>query len=172
MRRARPTDESPRDGSAVRSRSARRASYEDVRRVLWARLGLLAVSALVAITTGLVTRVRWGTEPTADLAALLVHVGVVAVGVGGMLGVIPLPRSRRSGLGLALMGTSMLVLFAAPAWNLGPLATAGFLAAFVPGLWLVAGPGGNGQRLATRSPSEMPTLPGNGGPPAPTAPAA
>ena len=94
-------------------------------RALWERLGLLAVSAVVAVAAGLVTRVRWGTEPTADLAALLLHVGVLAVGVGGMLGVVALPRGRRSGLGLALMATSMLVLFAAPAWHLGPLATTG-----------------------------------------------
>jgi hypothetical protein len=87
-----------------------------------------------------------------------------------MLGVVPLPRGRRSGLGLALMATSMLVLFAAPAWNLGPLATTGFLAAFVPGIWLVAGPSDIGRsRAAHRSP-EMPAL-GNG-PPAPTEPAA
>ncbi|MDA8284845.1 MAG: hypothetical protein M0Z42_16495 [Actinomycetota bacterium] len=171
MRRARPTDQPSGAGRRYPHASPRRASHEDGRRVLWARLGLLAFSALVAIAAGLVTRVRWDTEPTADLAALLVHLGVVAVGVGGMLGVIPLPRGRRSGLGLALMATSMLVLFAAPASSLGPLATAGFLAAFVPGLWLVAGPGGNGQRLATRSPSEMPTLSGND-PPAPTGPAA
>jgi len=98
--------------------------------------------------------------------------GVLAVGVGGMLGVVSLPRGRRSGLGLALMATSMLVLFAAPAWHLGPLATTGFLAAFLPGLWLVAGPSDIGRRPATRSPSEMlPALPGNG-PPAPTEPAA
>ena len=72
---------------------------------------------------------------------------------------------------LGLMETSMLVLFAAPAWNLGPLATIGFLATFVPGLWLVAGPSDNGRRQATRSLSEMPAVPGNG-PPAPTEPAA
>ena len=140
-------------------------------RALWERLGLLAVSAVVAVAAGLVTRVRWGTEPTADLAALLLHVGVLAVGVGGMLGVVALPRGRRSGLGLALMATSMLVLFAEPAWHLGPLATTGFLAAFVPGLWLVAGPSDIGRRPAAHTSPEMPALPGNG-PPAPTEPAA
>jgi len=171
MHQARPTDEPTEDGAAGRPRSARGAPYENVRRVLWARLGLLAFSALLAIAAGLVTGVRWGTEPTADLAALFVHVGVLAIGVGGMFGVVPLPRGRRSGLGLALMATSMLILYAAPAWNLGPLATAGFLAMFVPGLWLVAGPGDNGQTRGRRSPSEMPALPGNG-PSAPTGPVA
>ena len=67
------------------------------------------------------------------------------------------------------MATSMLVLFAAPAWNLGPLATTGFLAAFVPGLWLVAGSSDGRRRRATRSPSEMPVLPGSG-PPTPAGP--
>ncbi|MHB1716040.1 MAG: hypothetical protein ACYCV5_01645, partial [Acidimicrobiales bacterium] len=119
---------------------------------------------------GLVTRVRWGTEPTAEPVALLLHVGVLAIGVGAMLGVVPLPRGRRSGLGLALMATSMLVLFAAPAWNLGPLATTGFPAAFVPGIWLVAGPSDIGRRRAADTSPEMPAL-GNG-PPAPTEPAA
>ena len=65
----------------------------------------------------------------------------------------------------------MLVLFAAPAWNLGLLVSIGFLATFVAGLWLVAGSSDNGRRQATRSLPEMPAVPGNG-PPAPTEPAA
>lgn len=112
-------------------------------RVRCARLGLLAASVVVATAAGVVTGVRWEAEPAADLAALVVHVGVLSVGVAGMLGALPLPRGRRSGLGLALMAISMLVLFAEPAWNLGPLATSGFLVTFMPGIWLVAGPAGS-----------------------------
>lgn len=165
MHQARPTDGHSGEGAPSSPRLSKGARSWNGGRSLWARLGLFAVSAAVAIAAGLVTRVRWGTEPTAELVALLLHVGVLAIGVGGMLGVVPLPRGRRSGLGLALMATSMLVLFSAPAWNLGPLATTGFLAAFVPGIWLVAAP--SGRRRSTRSPSEMPALPGND-PPAPT----
>lgn len=106
----------------------------------WARLRLLGLSALIAAAAGLVTGVGWWAEPTADLAALLVHVGVLAVGIAGLLDAASLPRGRRSGLGLTLMATSMLVLYGAPGWHLGPLATWGFLASFLPGIWLVAGP--------------------------------
>ncbi len=170
MHQARPTDGHSGDRAPSSPRLSRDARSWNGGRSLWARLGLLVLSAVVAIAAGLVTRVRWGTEPTAEPVALLLHVGVLAIGVGAMLGVVPLPRGRRSGLGLALMATSMLVLFAAPAWNLGPLATTGFLAAFVPGIWLVAGPSDIGRsRAAHRSP-EMPAL-GNG-PHAPTEPAA
>lgn len=102
---------------------------------------------MVATGAGFVaTRPSWNTLPTTDLTALLAHVGVLIIGVGGMLGILPLPRGRRSGLGLALMATSMLVLFASPAWNQGLLGAAGFLAAFGPGLWLVARPGRGGAK--------------------------
>ena len=171
MHQARPTDGLSGDGEPGSPGLPKGVPSGIVGRAVLTRLGLFALSAVVAIAAGLATRVRWGTEPTAELVALFLHVGVLAIGVGGMLGVVPLPRGRRSGLGLALMATSMLVLFAAPAWNLGPLATTGFLAAFVPGLWLVAGPSGNGRRRATRSPSEIPVIPGNGSP-APAGPAA
>ena len=169
MHRARPTDGLSGDRGARAAKAPQGRAQWDRRTRVLTRLGLFALSAVVAVAAGLVTRVRWGTEPTAELVALLLHVGVLAIGVGGMLGVVPLPRGRRSGLGLALMATSMLVLFAAPAWNLGPLGTTGFLAAFVPGLWLVAGPSDGRRRRTTRS--EMPALPRNG-PSAPAGPAA
>ena len=115
MHQARPTDGLSGDGEPGSPRLPGGAPSGIVGRAVLTRLGLFALSAVVAIAAGLVTRVRWGTEPTAELVALLLHVGVLAIGVGGMLGVVPLPRGRRSGLGLALMATSMLVLFAAPA---------------------------------------------------------
>lgn len=109
-----------------------------------ARIGL-TIAAIVATGAGFVaTRASWNTPPTADLTALLAHVGVLIIGMAGMLGILPLPRGRRSGLGLALMAISMLMLFASPAWNQGLLGAAGFLATFGPGLWLVAGPGRGG----------------------------
>ncbi|MDA8185891.1 MAG: hypothetical protein M0005_11630 [Actinomycetota bacterium] len=171
MHQARPTDGLSGDGELGSPGLPKSAPSGIVGRAVLTRLGLFALSAVVAVAAGLATRFRWGTEPTAELVALLLHIGVLAIGVGGMLGVVPLPRGRRSGLGLALMATSMLVLFAAPAWNLGPLGTTGFLGAFVPGLWLVAGPSDGRRRRATPSPSEMPVLPGSG-PPAPAGPAA
>lgn len=75
------------------------------------------------------------------LVAMLAHVGVLVTGVGGILGVVPLPRGRRSGIGLVLMAASMLVLFATPTWIPEAFGAAGFVATFMPGLWLVAGPG-------------------------------
>ena len=41
------------------------------------------------------------------------HVGVLVIGLGGVLGWVRLPRGRRSGAGLGLMAVSMFVLAAA-----------------------------------------------------------
>lgn len=72
--------------------------------------------------------------------ALWLHVGVLAVGLGGLLGWVRLPRGRRSGAGLSLMAVSMFVLAAAQRWTLGGWATAAMAGAFLAGLALVVGP--------------------------------
>lgn len=77
----------------------------------------------------------------AGVVAAWLHVGVLVVGVGGMLGLVHLPRGRRSGAGLGLMAVSMFVLAAAQRWALGGWATAVMAVAFVAGLALVVGPG-------------------------------
>ena len=74
-----------------------------------------------------------------ELAGLVTHMIVLAIGIGGVAGVVPLAQGRRSGTGLLLMAASMVVLVVAPRWQLGGWAaayTAGFLAA----LWLLLVP--------------------------------
>ena len=68
------------------------------------------------------------------------HVGVLVIGLGGVLGWVRLPRGRRSGAGLGLMAVSMFVLAAAQRWALGGWTTAVMAAAFLAGLALVVGP--------------------------------
>ena len=49
----------------------------------------------------------------AAAAAEWLHVGVLVIGLGGLLGWVRPPRGRRSGAGLGLMALSMFVLAAA-----------------------------------------------------------
>lgn len=49
-----------------------------------------------------------------ELAGLLTHLAVFVVGLGGSVGILPLARGRRSGLGLILMALSMTVLVLQP----------------------------------------------------------
>ena len=80
------------------------------------------------------------TSAQAAAAAGWLHVGVPAVGFGGVLGWVRLPRGGHSGGGLVLMAVSMLVLAAAGRWVLGWWATAVMAASFLAGLVLVVGP--------------------------------
>lgn len=76
-----------------------------------------------------------------ELAGLLTHLVVLAIGVGGIVGLVPLSRGRRSGLGLVLMALAMAVLVVPPLWRLGePTATAGYVLVFAIALWLLIGP--------------------------------
>lgn len=75
-----------------------------------------------------------------ELAGLLTHVAVLVVGVGGSMGVVPLARGRRSGLGLVLMALAMTVLILEPRWQLGSWAAGTYVAGFAVALWLLIGP--------------------------------
>lgn len=65
---------------------------------------------------------------------LVSHLVVLIVGIGGVAGVVPLPRGRRSGLGLCLMAVAMALLVLAPGWRLGWWGSAGYLALSAAGL--------------------------------------
>lgn len=71
---------------------------------------------------------------------LLTHAGVLVIGIGGILRLIPLSRGRRSGIGLTVMALVMALLMEPPSWlpswTTATLYTAGFGGAF----WLVIGP--------------------------------
>lgn len=75
-----------------------------------------------------------------ELAGLLTHAVVFAVGLGAISGLVPLARGRRSGLGLVLMAASMLLLIIGPGWNLGLAASVGHAVLFFAALWLLIGP--------------------------------
>lgn len=75
------------------------------------------------------------------LAALLTHLTVLGIGVGGITRLVPLPRSRRSGLGLVLMALAMAALMI-PARSMAARAADGaaHVALFGVALWLLVGP--------------------------------
>ncbi len=75
-----------------------------------------------------------------ELAGLLTHLVVLAIGVGGLVGLVPLARGLRSGLGLVLMALAMAVLVAPPIWRFGEPAALGYVVAFAVALWLLIGP--------------------------------
>lgn len=75
-----------------------------------------------------------------ELVGIVTHLFVLAVGVGGMANWVPLPRGRRSGLGLVLMALSMFLLMFAPRWQLDFLAAAGHAGLFFLALWLLLAP--------------------------------
>jgi hypothetical protein len=77
---------------------------------------------------------------TFELAGLLTHLVVLAVGVGGSVGVLPLARRRRSGLGLILMALSMTILILQPRWGLDEWAAVVYVLGFMVALWLLIGP--------------------------------
>ena len=74
------------------------------------------------------------------LAGVLTHLVVLVIGVGRLVGLVPLARRRRSGLGLVLMALAMAVLVAPPLGRLGELAAVGYVVAFAVALWLLIGP--------------------------------
>jgi hypothetical protein len=75
-----------------------------------------------------------------ELAGLLTHLIVFVIGIGALVGVVPLARGRRAGLGLVLMALSMTVLVLEPRWHLGILAAAAYVTGFTIALWLLLGP--------------------------------
>lgn len=76
-----------------------------------------------------------------ELAGLLTHAVVLALGVGAISGLVPLARGRCTGLGLVLMAVSMIVLIIGPGWDLGVTASVGHALFFFVALWLLIGPG-------------------------------
>ncbi len=79
-----------------------------------------------------------------ELAGLLTHLAVFVVGLGGSVGILPLARGRRSGLGLILMALSMTVLVLQPVfqprWLPDGWTAIGYVVGFAIALWLLIGP--------------------------------
>ena len=87
-----------------------------------------------------------------DWAGLVTHGVVLALGLGGLVGAVPLPRGRRSGFGLVLMAVSMVVLLVAarrPPAGLAPALV--HVVTFALALWLLIGPAPP-RRLAQEGP--------------------
>lgn len=53
-----------------------------------------------------------------ELFELLTHVLVLLLGVGGLIGLIPLARGRRAAAGLLLMAGPMALVVMEPRWQL------------------------------------------------------
>lgn len=75
-----------------------------------------------------------------ELVGLLTHLFVFALGVGAVMGVVPLARGRRGGFGLALMALAMTVMILEPRWRLGASGAAAYVVVFAVALWLLLGP--------------------------------
>lgn len=75
-----------------------------------------------------------------ESVGLLTHLFVLAVGVGALLGIVPLARGRRAGFGLILMALAMTVMILEPRWQLGAWAAAAYVIGFAVALWLLIGP--------------------------------
>ncbi|MEE3502926.1 hypothetical protein [Acidiphilium acidophilum] len=75
-----------------------------------------------------------------QLAGLLTHLFVLVLGIGGIIGIIPLARGRRAGSGLVLMAISMDIVILAPRWNFGTIGVSAYVVGFLAGLWLLLGP--------------------------------
>ena len=75
-----------------------------------------------------------------EWVGLLTHLVVFAIGLGGLVGLVPLARRRRSGLGLVLMALSMTILVLEPRLHLGMFAAGAYIVGFVIALWLLLGP--------------------------------
>lgn len=83
-----------------------------------------------------------------DWAGLLTHAVVLVLGLGGLVGAVPLPRGRRSGFGLVMMAVSMVVLLAGarrPTAGVAPALV--HVVTFALALWLLIGPA-RSRRLA------------------------
>lgn len=74
-----------------------------------------------------------------ELVGLLTHLFVFALGVGVIIGVVPLARGRRGGFGLVLMALAMTVMTLEPRWRLGAWGAAAYVVVFAVALWLLLG---------------------------------
>lgn len=75
-----------------------------------------------------------------QVVGLLTHLIVLALGLGGMIGIVPLARGRRAGSGLVLMAISMDIVILAPRWNFGMIGVSFYVVGFLAGLWFLLGP--------------------------------
>ena len=75
-----------------------------------------------------------------ELVGLLTHALVLLLGLGGLIGLIPLARGRRAGAGLLLMAGSMALVVMEPRWQLGNVGATAYTVAFLTALWLLLGP--------------------------------
>lgn len=75
-----------------------------------------------------------------QIAGLLTHALVLLIGLGAILGLVPLARGRRAGVGLVLMAAAMTIVVLEPLLNLHALGVAAYVIGFLTGLWLLLGP--------------------------------
>ena len=75
-----------------------------------------------------------------EIAGFATHTLVLLLGLGGVLGIIPLARGRRGGAGLILMAVAMTVLVAAPRLPSPLTASMAYVVGFLAALWLLLGP--------------------------------
>lgn len=75
-----------------------------------------------------------------QIAGLLTHLLVFALGVGGLTGIVPLARGRRAGVGLILMAIAMSIVVLEPILHWGMVAVVVYVTGFLTGLWLLLGP--------------------------------
>ncbi len=75
-----------------------------------------------------------------QIAGLATHLLVLALGIGGMTGIVPLARGRRAGVGLILMAVAMSIVVLQPLLHWGVLAIGVYVLGFLTGLWLLLGP--------------------------------
>ena len=59
-------------------------------------------------------RTQWYARKLFELTGFLTYLIVFTIGVGALVGVVPLARGRRAGLGLVLMALAMTLLVLAP----------------------------------------------------------
>lgn len=74
-----------------------------------------------------------------EAVGLLTHLIVFAIGLGAMIGVVPLERGGRAGLGLILMALAMTVLILAARFEFGLAGALTYVAGLAIAFWLLLG---------------------------------
>lgn len=77
-----------------------------------------------------------------ETIGLATHLFVLVIGIGAILGIVPLARGRRAGLGLGLvlMALAMTLMILEPEWQLGMVGAIAYFFGFFIALWLLLGP--------------------------------
>lgn len=73
------------------------------------------------------------------VAGLATHALVLLIGIGAILGLVPLARSRRAGFGLVLMAAAMTIVVLEPRLQFGAVGAAAYVVGFLSGLRLLLG---------------------------------